>query len=314
MTEPTSPPRWRRLALRLVVLASLAAWIVAIAGGDDILAALGQVPLEHFLLGCALALVNQALAAARWGVMLAAFGAQGRPPALRLFALVLVGHFYNTFVPGSVGGDVVRGVIARRHFDRPATSYLIVALERVLGLAGVLVLLAVGMALSPPRLDLTPWWPWIGAAVGAGALVTALLLMWSGLRRKLAAVIGRYVQKVIWPAGVGWGLALSTVSNGLSVIVTWIIGLGMGLGLSLVDMLFAVPLMLIGGILPITVAGIGPREASLMAVLAWMGVPAASAVALSLAFASTYYVAALIGGGLALRGRYSVFSDAEGPR
>src|SRR6185437_7966425 len=101
------------------------------------------------LLATLLTLVNLSVAAVRWRVLLTAHGATQAPSLAFLARAQLVGHFYNTFVPGNVTGDVVRAHAARASFDGPLGSYMIVALERFFGLAGLFALGAGALLFRP---------------------------------------------------------------------------------------------------------------------------------------------------------------------
>jgi len=54
--------------------------------------------------------------------------------------VVLAASFFSTFLPGAVGGDLVRsGYIIRAARGRASTGLLSLLMDRVLGLAGLLV-------------------------------------------------------------------------------------------------------------------------------------------------------------------------------
>ena len=73
----------------------------------------------------------------RWYVLVRALDL---PFTLRnAFRMGMVGTFYNTFLPGSVGGDIVKAVfIARGQTDRKAAAVATVVADRLIGLFGLL--------------------------------------------------------------------------------------------------------------------------------------------------------------------------------
>src|SRR5690606_34399647 len=87
---------------------------------------------------------NLFVGALRWRVLLAAYGAPRRPSVLRLAHVYWVGFFYNNYLPGGLGGDVVRGIVTRQSFGERGTaaSLTVVVVERALGLSGLLLLVS----------------------------------------------------------------------------------------------------------------------------------------------------------------------------
>jgi uncharacterized protein (TIRG00374 family) len=56
------------------------------------------------------------------------------------FALTMVGAFYNTFLPGSTGGDLIKMHYAGRQTGKRTRAWLSVIIDRVIGLLGLVVL------------------------------------------------------------------------------------------------------------------------------------------------------------------------------
>ena len=97
----------------------------------------------------ALALVglSSLMAAWRWTILLQA---RGFPVTLRsCFSLFLIGIFFNHALPGSVGGDVVRGYyLVADHPERRLDSVLSIIIDRILGLYSFFMLTLVAVALD----------------------------------------------------------------------------------------------------------------------------------------------------------------------
>ena len=54
----------------------------------------------------------------------------------RTFAINMVGLFYNTFMPGSTGGDLVKAWYASKHTTHRTWAVISVLIDRAIGLAG----------------------------------------------------------------------------------------------------------------------------------------------------------------------------------
>lgn len=77
----------------------------------------------------------------RWYVLVRA---QGLPFSLTAaFRLGLVGFFFNTFLPGAVGGDIVKATCIAREQSRRTVAVATVLLDRAVGLCGLFWLAAV---------------------------------------------------------------------------------------------------------------------------------------------------------------------------
>ena len=71
----------------------------------------------------------------RWYLLVRA---QDLPFTLRdAIRLGLVGYFFNTFLPGAVGGDLVKAAFLAREQSRRAVAIATLVLDRVIGLAGL---------------------------------------------------------------------------------------------------------------------------------------------------------------------------------
>lgn len=107
-------------------------------GGPDVgLATALQRPFHilPFLGALAIYLTGMLLTFVRWYILVRA---QDLPfdlaSALRLG---LVGFYWSTFLPGSVGGDIIKAVAVAREQDRRTVAVATVLLDRVIGLCGL---------------------------------------------------------------------------------------------------------------------------------------------------------------------------------
>jgi uncharacterized membrane protein YbhN (UPF0104 family) len=127
-----------------------------------------------------------ALGTVRWWLLLRAVDLA--VPFRRVLALGMIGHFFNTFLPGGMGGDAMRVVYITREAKRgerleAATTVFI---DRLFGLTGLGVLLVCGclVQLTPLGSGLlgrmlepvSGWLVWMAGAGGVCALAGLALL------------------------------------------------------------------------------------------------------------------------------------------
>ena len=161
---------------------------------DEARRAFARISLGALAIAIALVALNVVAGAARWRVLLAAYGADTRPSLARATKLYFISFFYNNYLPGAVAGDVVRGVVTREVFgDRGATAGLAVVLvERALGLFGVFLLLAIGLATAGAAIDTGSLWLWSALGI-AGSLALVLALPFA---RRLAPLLPGRIRAV----------------------------------------------------------------------------------------------------------------------
>jgi uncharacterized membrane protein YbhN (UPF0104 family) len=107
------------------------------------------------------------------------------------YRLSLVGIFYNTFIPGSVGGDLVKAYfIAHAHPERKTRAVASVVADRAMGLFGLILFVAVlgsiAWATGDPRITANPDLQWIVkvmAGIASGSATAFLLLGFLPQRR-----------------------------------------------------------------------------------------------------------------------------------
>jgi glycosyltransferase 2 family protein len=94
-------------------------------------------PVNWGYLGVALALfpVSIIVTLFRWFVLVRAVGLS--VSAVEAFRVGLVGLFYNTLLPGSVGGDLVKAVAVARKQSRRTTAVATIIMDRVIALWGL---------------------------------------------------------------------------------------------------------------------------------------------------------------------------------
>jgi len=312
----------RRLAwLTLQVLGSVAAfaYLFSLVDLDEVLAAARDIPATS--MGVAVGLMGGAmvLGALRWRALLLAYGAARVPRLAPLVHLYFVGLFYNTYLPGGVGGDVVRGVITRRAFDGTGATaaVTVVLVERVLGLAALLAMVASVVAFAPPP-GLASLLGWalagIGAAVAAVASIPAArrlagFVPFARLRRMLEALPALRSRRHFLLA-----LAYSFGTQSTMALIGYTLLTALAPDFRLADAFAIVPLASATAFLPITVGGAGAREAAFVALCtAATDMDETRAATAGLAMWTATLVVAGVGGLLQLLRPRLASSEAEAP-
>jgi len=276
------------------------AYVLSLVSLRSLGEALARVPFLVF--GSVLLLIAFSLliGATRWWLLFLAFGAPQRPPFARLCKFYLVGFFYNTYLPGGVGGDLVRAIASRAAWgSQHAAGVAIVLVERVLGLAGLLTMCSLVLLVHP--LAIVPGAAWLPALLGLGAASTAVLLLIAA-QRLVPFVPLRFARLL---------LLLPRPQRGLPLAAAGLCSLGTQLFVALsghilidslveharlLDSLVIIPVATAAAYLPFTVSGAGVREALFVKLYESVGVAASSALAASVLLWCSQACVAAVGG------------------
>ncbi|MGE3850400.1 MAG: YbhN family protein [Planctomycetota bacterium] len=307
------------LLLRLAGTVALLAWVLRQVDEGAVLAHFARLSAAGYIAAALLACAAQMLIASnlRWSLHRVA-GQPAAAPLPRFEALRIhgLGLFANLFLPTSIGGDVVKSVALRRDADGVVSAAAAVILTRALSVPSLVLGASVGLVLCWPRLTATDGVlaPTLAAVFGGMAL--GLLVVWVARRpavrvaRRLCPVrlrekfnpvfdvVGQLTLAAVLPP-----IAISACYTVCVAVWTWWVALAMGLPLDLGVFLFATPTVFLLTLLPISIHGIGVREAAYINLLAPFAIGQEAAMALAWLALSLIVVFGLCGGLLFLLGR-----------
>ena len=236
----------------------------------------------------------------RWRMILSVHGLD--LPFSRVTEISLVAQFFNAFLLGSTGGDVMKAYYAARETHHKKTEAVTtVFVDRILGLFCMLLFAGMMMPvnwslLSGHRVTATLSGLILIMLSCAGLVV--LISLWGGLSRRIprarawlrrlpkgdvmdraleaCRVVGRHPQIVVRV------FVLSMALNLACVLQIWALALGLGLTIGIVPLLAIIPMIICVSALPITPSGLGIRENLYVLTLAAPILPVAESRALSL--------------------------------
>jgi len=268
--------------------------------------------VAYIVLALAIFLGTTALMAWRWKILLAAKGID--EPIGWLTQLYFIGYAAGQILPTAVGGDAVRIVEhARRRPDAKAEAAAAVVLERVIGAAATLLLVAVGLALAGGRYDGLGVFIWIELACVAVLVVLVVLLFSRGTRGVLERRIFPLARRVrlermldrVHGALHGYrdhrgallaAFVVTTVLQLLRIVAIWACGKAVGVDESVLVYVILGPLLFLVMLVPFTINGFGVREAFFVAFLGRFGVSNDAAFATGFLFYLVTLLCALPGG------------------
>lgn len=289
-----------KTALRVAISVGVLAALFILLPWEGLWSAASRMSLIVWLGVLAGFVGGHSLGVIKWRRMLGIGRAVLRPlEAVRCYA---AGLFANLCLPSIVGGDVLRAVLAGRVTGRPEAVVIGSVGDRLCDVTALAGLAAGGALLA--RAELPGWGANVlGALALVGVVGTALfvpLALRRPLRRwppRVRRPIGRTLVALrrlsASPGAAASVLLLSlTIQTGFVLLNAWI-GHTVGIDAPLTVWFFAWPVAKVAGLLPVSLGGLGVRDATFGAALASFGVPMASGVAASLIWQTV-----LVGGGL----------------
>jgi uncharacterized membrane protein YbhN (UPF0104 family) len=309
---------WR--VLGSLILVGLLVWRI---DWRQVAAAFAQLDVTYWLLALGLYVLTQGVSALRWRMLAATLGLGGR--LWDYFSYYFVGMFFNLVLPTSVGGDVVRAWYLGRPdrsspdgdvqaVGRRTAAFLSVLADRVNGFAVLIAVACVATLCCPTALP--GWIAGTVAGIGAAGLLGLLALPFLPHLRQVLSARPRLARML---DGADLCLRdrrsmvsvtlLSLVVQLANVVLAWLVGEGLGLPVPPLYYGVLIPLVSILTLLPISLNGMGLREAGTVLLLAPLGIGSASAVTLSLLIFAVYAAASLAGGVFYLLDRSPRFSS-----
>lgn len=311
MSQPASPRRTGRLFfLGKLLFSGLLLTILFLRADRAIfLRTLQALPLQLFL-GCVgLYFLGYVISTVRWQRLLFAEGI--RLPLWRLALVYFEGAFFNLFLPTLIGGDIVRGYAIYRITRGHDASIASILVDRLSGFAALIViaLVALGLAYGEVR-DPQVAAMILGVAAAFFTMIAVLLnervktcasglLRGMGLTRfqvKLQGMVEALHRYRGHYRALSQALLLSALLQGLIIVTYYLIGTGLNLGVPIAYFFLYVPLITFVAMLPVSVAGLGVREGGAVYFFAKVGVDAAAALSMSLAWFSLTLIVSSLGG------------------
>jgi uncharacterized protein (TIRG00374 family) len=241
------------------------------------------------------------------------------PSVASVQAVFYASIFFNCLPFGTVGGDVARVWLARRFALSLSQIVLSILVDRVLTVAALIMLALATLPTISSPFAITAWFG--GAAIlAAGALGILLLgvierLLGRWRKQRLIHYVLRMAEElrqVKTRSGL-IALCFALASGACSGFGAYCIARSLGIAVGPVPMIAVISIMTLIVALPISVAGWGVREISLVALLGLLGVDREAALALSVELGLITTLLSLPGGvvWLTLRDHRNAASPAK---
>lgn len=263
------------------------------------------------------------LTSLRWHVLLAALDI--RISQMRTFTINMVGAFYNAFMPGTTGGDLIKAYYAAKHTPMRTRAVISVLVDRAIGLYALIIIGGVMAAYQWHIPDCRR------VAIIAGAImavtVVGLILFYVPLLRRMTGLdfilkrlpMQTQVHKAVEamemygrrPLNVIGAFALAFPVHVATILSATMAGRAFGLPLHPAYYWSLVPVIALVGAIPISPQGAGVMEFFAVQLTKRQGVTISQAFALTMSIRLVQIIWNLAAGIFVLRGGYHAPTEKE---
>ncbi|NKB48654.1 MAG: flippase-like domain-containing protein [Alphaproteobacteria bacterium] len=243
------------------------------------------------------------MAAIRWQMVTQAIR---EPVSTRdAMSITTIGWFFNQTLPSTIGGDAVRVYLAYRTGITKTGAIHGILLDRLMGLFVVLALATIFLAplLAGLDVDFQKWFLIAFIVAGYGGYAV-LFLVSAGFATRLDNIrLGKLLRDLsraaratllsLSPGGII--LVISVVLQIVQIASVYAIAVAVGVEVGFTAIMIALPAVLLVSSLPISLAGWGVREQSMVLALGAMGMGSTDALAISVLLGLSWIVIGLPG-------------------
>jgi len=276
-------------------------------------------------------LVSQGILAFRWWLFMRSSNIH--IPLWSAVKLTFLGLYFNNFLPGSIGGDLVRAWYVAKHTHRRMAAVISVFVDRLLALLATILMAFLGVMLagqeglfvaSNKKRDylglISDYRGLILAGLAVMVMLAVGLAAVPAVRNRLNIFYNKVLQHIksalihLLEAGIllvkkpllGPGsLILTFMLQGLVILSMWFLGMEMGIPTPMEGYFVFLPVMWVVGSVPISIAGIGIMEGGLIVLFGQFGgASLEAATALALCQRAVWIIASLPGLGVHLSGKH----------
>lgn len=240
--------------------------------------------------------VTTAFSIWRWHILLSAYHTMMR--LARTAQLTMIGLFANSFLPGTMSGDVFKIYYATKELPHiKPTVVMSVIIERLLGFIAMFLISTVLILLRYKALTsetATRYAVYFYFAFFGIIIFVVILAAWEKIHKfipfldklpfqeHLREAADAYRFFMTHPTCIGGGLLISAVAQFSLMFMSYCVALALGMDISFWDLAAVLPLVMLVTLIPATPGGLGVREVAFKHFLLFAGMTKEASVALSL--------------------------------
>lgn len=286
--------------IKLLVSIMLFGIAFRLVDGKEIVQLVSNANFSYIALAILFQVTSTSIASYRWSLIMKALNFH--LPFSYYLSHYFKGSFFNQALPGSIGGDALRGIDLGKLGYSKKEAFAGIFIDRIVGLSGLLVLNLIANLFSE---NILPFWLYhlinMICIIGiSGFIVLSLLhiipiLSRYRVTRIFSSLSLRFRKVYADQKSIVVQIGLSVLIHFLSILSIFEIARSLGLSLPLTTFLVVVPPVFLLTILPISLAGWGIRETAMVGIFMLIGAPKEEVLSISIMYGVMLIIASLPG-------------------
>ncbi len=291
-----------KFVLRLLVSVLLLGILIYIAGPKQIYNELINSHINYNIAGFILILIGTFIAIYRWYIIMNELDFLKTPFSF-YFKSYFKGIFFNQLLPSSIGGDAFKVIdVAKQLGLKKREAFIGVLIDRGLGIAGIFLLNLIFNNITQGFLPKSSYYILniISFSGIAGFIIFMFLFKINYLNRFNWYKIVSVPSKALWTVMSSFKKTFGQSFLSLSIHIftfagVYFIAKAFGVDLPIYAFMVIMPPVILLTIIPISLAGWGVREVSMVSLLSYSGITQETALSISIIFGFTYIIQGLFG-------------------
>jgi len=269
------------LIIKLAISSGLLYYVLSKVGAEKVLAIIRTISPFAFIFAITIYIFSIYISTMRWRLLL-----PNEFKEKKLFSFYMIGAFFNTFLPGVIGGDAVKTYYLYKEINSGSISLSSVFMDRYVGFVSLMTMGLVAYIIGFNYLKGSII-EWLLPAIILAFLIGSFVVF--GLRfgkriRVLSQFYDYFDNYRNQKALITKTLFLSLIVQTLNIIAIYVITLGLGQHISLMYFFIFFPVITTISTLPISISGIGVREGAFVLLFGLVGIKPEMATAMSFAW------------------------------
>ncbi|QWR76137.1 lysylphosphatidylglycerol synthase transmembrane domain-containing protein [Candidatus Magnetomonas plexicatena] len=278
--------------VKMVISGGLLWYLLRKAGVREVVTLFKNINVFYYCMACLISLLPTLIASFRWRMFIG-----NEIPVSLLFALYMIGQFFNILLPGTTGGDAVRLYYVYKQIKDGVRSAGSIFIDRYMGFVSIITLGFAASLIGLSKIKGTGieyFMPvvvvsfFLGSAVVFGFKLGKRFSIVNRLHEYFSIYVNK--KKVLVNA-----LIISLCGQFVCIFVIYLICLSLSVNVSFANLIIFVPIIITITAVPISISGIGLREGAFVFLFQVIGVHHDGAIAVSFAYFISVIISSLPG-------------------
>ena len=280
------------LLIKLTISSFLLYIVLSKTGLEKVLSTLKDISIPAFIGAMLLYVFAQFISSVRWKLFLPrTLGIQ------KLFSLYLIGSFFNTLLPGIIGGDAVKGFYLYQATKNGGLSLASIFMDRYIGLVVLIIICTLALPFGFGYFQGSRI-AWLVPLIALSFIIASFLIfgLRLGQRIKLISNFYHYFHMYRNQKGtIAKSMLLSLIVQFAGIFAIYLLAHGFKQDIPFIALLVFIPLTVLFSTIPISISGLGIREGAFVVLFGLINIKPEIATAISLSWFLAIVTGSLLG-------------------